>query len=114
MTRTIYHFTFRANVCLDAVEDALLLAVLAAEALHGAGRDAPDVVHLPADAPRTYVIDARTKAGNAVLRVFFAYVFRMFGPRAFRVVTAEDLGERTGRRRKPVQRCACGRDGARR
>ena len=107
MTRTTYHFTFAAKVDLDTVEDALVLASIAGEAL---GDDAADRVttHVLDDRSRTVVIDARSEPGAATLRVFLAFVSEMFGPRAFRVVTAEDLDER--RARDPLcDRCRAAR-----
>jgi len=112
VTRTIYHFTFRRSVPLDAVEDALLLAVIAGEALHGDSRD-PDTTHVLDETRWECVLDARTKSGAAALRVFTALVASLFGPRAFRVVTAEDLAERRTRD-VPRRGCRCGRAGARR
>ena len=111
LTRTIYHFTFTKDVPIDAVEDALLLAEIAATAVEKHPRGACRL-----DARRrACVIDARSAPGAALLRVFFAYVVGMFGVGAFRVVTAEDLAERHGRERRgrAPRTCRCGR-GARR
>ncbi len=106
MTRTTYHFTFLKSVPMDAVEDALVLAVLAAEAIHDGDRAVARAVHLPESLPRVCVIDARTNAGRTVLRVFFAYVTGMFGVRAFRVVTTEDLERRAAGARGKCRHCA--------
>jgi predicted outer membrane lipoprotein len=93
LTRTTYHFTFARHVPIEAVEDALVLAVLAATAVAKHPRGA----HRLDPRRRTCSIDARSAAGAALLRVFFAYVLGMFGAGAFRVVTAEDLAERRTR-----------------
>lgn len=108
MTPTTYHFTFKENVCLDAIEDALVLAAIAATAV---AKDPGEAYEFDARR-RTCVIDGRSAAGRALVRVFFAYVLGMFGPRAFRVVTAEDLAEQ--RRPRARRSCRCGRAGARR
>ena len=105
VTRTVYHFTFKRGVPMRAVEDALVVASLAADALRDGGRDICDAVRLPNDAPRSCVIDARTESGAVLLRVFFAFVVSMFGPRAFRVVTEGDRAERR-RGPRPRRRCA--------
>jgi hypothetical protein len=91
MTRTTYHFTFKSAVPMRAVEDALLLAAIAARAVAGDESRGRRTTHVVDDRGRTCVIDARTAAGAALLRIFFAYVTQMFGVCAFRVVTAEDL-----------------------
>lgn len=110
MTRTTYHFTFDRRVPIEAVEDALVLAVLAATAVAKYPRGA----HRLDARQRTCSIDARSAAGAALLRVFFAYVLGMFGADALSVVTAEDLAERGRRERRGKERrraprtCSCG------
>lgn len=100
MTRTTYHFTFASAVPMDAVEDALLLAAISADAVADDADGARRTTHVLDDRSRTCVIDARTASGAALVRVFFAYVVGMLGLRAFRVVTREDLVRpRRGRRR---------------
>jgi len=97
LTRTTYHFTFTKKADLQSVEDALVLASIAGEAL---GSDEPDRVttHVIDATRRTVRIDGRTAPGAATLRVFLALVSEMFGPCAFRVVTAEDRDEPRARR----------------
>lgn len=114
MTRTVYVFTFQRSVPLDAVEDALVLAALAAEALHD---DTGEITHVLDHEDRTCVLDARTASGAATLRIFLGFVGAIFGDDAFNVVTAEDLAESHGRERRQRQRsrCSCRRAaGARR
>jgi hypothetical protein len=91
MTRTTYHFTFTSAVPMDAVEDALVVAAIAARAVAEEKAPARRTTHVLDDRRRTCVVDARTAEGAALLRIFFAYVVVMFGVCAFRVVTAEDL-----------------------
>ncbi|MCE9636100.1 MAG: hypothetical protein K8T90_10380 [Planctomycetes bacterium] len=104
MTRTTYHFTFASAVPMDAVEDALLLAAIAADAVAGDADGARRTTHVLDDRSRTCVIDARTAAGTALVRVFFAYIAVAFGLRAFRVVTGEDLVRPRRERRKGARR----------
>ncbi len=105
MTRTTYHFTFAKRVPPDAVEDALVLAVFAAEALRE-GSDEDDTLHVLDAHRRTCVVDATTDAGADTLRIFEAFVSAMFGRRSFRVVTGEDLAEAAGRADAP-RGCTC-------
>jgi hypothetical protein len=104
MTRTTYHFTFAAAVPMDAVEDALLLAAIAADAVADERDSARRTTHILDDKSGTCVIDARTAAGAVLVRVFFAYVSVMLGLRAFRVVTGEDLVRPRRDRRRRARR----------
>lgn len=83
--REAYHYEFGTDVPLGDVQEALLLAVLAAESLHGRSR-----VHLDAsfrldEANRSCVVDAGTDVGRDIARVFTGFLTREFGERAFRV-----------------------------
>lgn len=98
MTRTVYLFTFERGVAIDAVEDALVVAAVAGEAMHADER--ADVLHVLDRRNRTCALDARTESGATTLSVFFALVTALAGPEGFRVVTAEDLAERKRRTRR--------------
>ncbi|MCG3134575.1 MAG: hypothetical protein HMLKMBBP_01889 [Planctomycetes bacterium] len=85
MTRTIYRFTFDPKVALDDVEASLLLAVFAAEGLHGAARVRMDASYLLAAKRRVCVIDASTRVGRAITTIFTSFVLRSFGAESVRV-----------------------------
>ena len=91
MTRTTYQFTFTSAVPMDAVEDALVVAAIAARAVTEEKSPGRRTTHALDERRRTCVVDARNAEGAALLRIFFAYVIVMFGVCAFRIVTAEDL-----------------------
>jgi hypothetical protein len=89
MERETYRYSFDSGVALQEVEESLLLAVLAAEGLHGRSR-----IHLEGafrldKTARTCVVDATTDLGRDIAQIFTQLLTREFGERAFRV-------ERTG------------------
>lgn len=85
MTPTIYRFSFRKDVDLDDVEGSVLVAIFAAEGLHGRAQVRLDAgYHLDA-ARRVLVIDARTRVGVTVARIVAAFLTREFGDEGYRV-----------------------------
>lgn len=85
MNDTVFRFAFRLGVNLTEVEATLHLAILAGEGLFGEARVRMEVAyHL--DTPRWVVLlDGRTSAGDAVVRIFTAFITREFGEDAFGV-----------------------------
>jgi len=85
MNDTVFRFAFRPGVNLTEVEATLHLAILAGEGLFGEARVRMEVAyHL--DAPQSVVLlDGHTSAGEAVVRVFTAFITREFGEDAFEV-----------------------------
>lgn len=95
MRRTVYRYVFVEEVSLSEVQDSLLLAIAAAEGLHGAARLKLEAGYLFDEAKRTCVVDASTPVGEAVARIFTGFLSREFGERSF---TAERVGSpRTAR-----------------
>ncbi len=85
MSDTVFRFSFRAGIDLTEVEATLQLAIVAAEGLFGEARVRMEVAY-HVDAPRSMIlIDGRTGAGDAVVRIFTAFVTREFGEDAFHV-----------------------------
>jgi len=85
MPSEIYRYRFAEGVSLRDVEETLLLAVLAAESLHGQSRVRLDAAyHL--EAPKcACVIDAGTEVGRDINRLFTGFAIREFGEDSFRV-----------------------------
>jgi hypothetical protein len=84
MTR-LYRYLFTHNVPLEEVEASLLLALLAAESLHGETRVRRDGAHhLDPDA-HACVFDAGTAVGRDLSRLFTGFLRREFGEDSFRV-----------------------------
>ncbi len=93
-----YRYTFSEAIPPKDAREALLLATMAAESLHGRSG-----VHLDAsfhldEARRTCVVDAGTDVGRDIARIFTGYLSREFGEGAFRVERTEAVtgaGQRT-------------------
>lgn len=85
MTRTIYRYTFDPKVDADDVEASLLLAVFAAEGLHGAARVRMDGSFLFVAKRRVCVIDATRRVGRTIATIFTSFALREFGADAVRV-----------------------------
>lgn len=86
MKRELYRYSFDSKIPIRDVEESLLLAVLAAESLHGRS-----LVHLDAsfrlDPEKcTCVVDGTTEVGRTIARIFTGYLSREFGEGAFTVV----------------------------
>lgn len=85
MSDTVFRFSFRSGIDLIEVEATLHLAIVAAEGLFGEARVRMEVSY-HVDAPHSVIlIDGRTGAGDAVIRVFTAFITREFGEDAFEV-----------------------------
>ncbi len=85
MTRDIYRYSFDSSVDIAEVEASLLLALLAAESLHGESQVRLDASHFFDAEQRACVIDAGSDVGRDLNRLFVGFVRREFGEDAFRV-----------------------------
>lgn len=85
MTRGSYRYEFGPTTDMIQVEEALLLATMATEGLHGRSR-----VHLDAEFrcdanARTAAVDASTEVGDTIARIFTALLTTTIGEPAFKV-----------------------------
>jgi hypothetical protein len=85
MTKELYRYEFTSDVPLEEIEASLLLAVWAAESLHGEVQVRLDAAHYLDLDRRACVIDASTSVGRDVNRLFVGFVRREFGEDAFQV-----------------------------
>jgi hypothetical protein len=85
MSKDIYRYTFDVTVAVEEIEASLLLAVVAAESLHGESQVRLDASHFFDEARLAVVIDANTAVGRDVNRLFVGFVRREFGEDMFRV-----------------------------
>jgi hypothetical protein len=85
MTKAIYRYRFEPDVPLDEVEDTLVLALLAVEALHGEAQVHLDAGHVFDREQRACVLDATTAVGSNLNRLFVGLLRRELGEAAFRV-----------------------------
>ena len=85
MEKNRYHYDFLEHVPFRAVQDSLLLAVLAAEGLHGESRVRLDASYCLDKRQRTCVVNATTTVGRDINRILTGFLIRQFGRHAFRV-----------------------------
>jgi hypothetical protein len=89
MPKEIYKYQFREGVSLRDIEETLLLAVLAAESLHGQCCVRLDAGYCIENAKRVCVVDAGTQVGRTLNRIFAGFITREFGADAFQVERIE-------------------------
>ena len=87
--KDVYRYSFEKDVPLQDVEESLLLAVLAAECLHGESRVRLDAGYYLDKQTRACVVDASTDVGRDICRIFTGFLSREFGEDSFRVERAE-------------------------
>lgn len=85
MNRDIRRYTFRVSIPADEIEETLLLAVLAAEGLHGQARVRLDASYGFDRGKHACAIDAGSEVGRDICRMFTSFAIREFGETAFRV-----------------------------
>ena len=85
MSAEIYRYSFLPSVPFEEVEASLVLAIMAAESLHGQAQVRLDVAHAVDPEKRCCVIDATTCAGRDVNRLFIGFFGQEFGQDAFQV-----------------------------
>jgi hypothetical protein len=89
MPKDLYRYEFAASLSADEVEATLVLAILAAESLHGETQVRLDAAHAFDGERRACVIDAGSPVGRDLNRLFVGFVSREFGATAF---TVERIG----------------------
>ncbi len=83
--KDVYRYSFEKDVPLQDVEESLLLAVLAAECLHGESRVRLDAGYFLDKDGGACVIDAGTPVGQDLNKVFTGFCIREFGEDSFKV-----------------------------
>ena len=102
MTPTIYRFTFKDDVELDDVEGSVLLAIFAAEGVHGRAQVRLDASYLLDAKRRVLVVDGRTPAGRTVAQITTAFLSREFGDDAYAVRRVSPTAGTPQRQRCPL------------
>ncbi len=85
MPTEIHRYSFDPAIVFEDVEASLLLAIFAAESLHGESQVRLDAAHAVDAEQRSCVIDASTQVGRDINRLFIGFVLREFGPDSFHV-----------------------------
>jgi hypothetical protein len=85
MNSESYDYQFAPETDMPQVEEALLLATMAAEGLHGRARIRLEAAFKCDPVTRSAEIDASTEVGDAIARIFTALLTTTIGEPAFRV-----------------------------
>ena len=85
MNGEIYGYSFHPDVEMQQVEEVLMLAVMAAEGLHGRSRVQLDATFNCDLTGRFCEVDASTEVGAAIARIFTALLTTTIGESAFKV-----------------------------
>ena len=99
MRRTVFRCRFEPDVPMDAVEDSVAIAWFAAEGIHGAARVRNHAAFLVHRRRRTCLVEASTKVGRTIAKVFAGLLRREFGEDGFRVERIVEITRRCPRRR---------------
>ena len=83
--RKVRHYTFKTTIPAGDVEETLLLAVLAAEGLHGQSEVRLEAAYDFDHEQHACVIDCGSEVGRDICRMFTGFALREFGEDAFRV-----------------------------
>lgn len=83
--RIAYRLVFLKPLDMEAVEETLLLAILAVECLHGESAVRLDVGYAINKIDRMVVLDASNDTSRAVARVFLGFCTHEFGEDSFAV-----------------------------
>jgi hypothetical protein len=83
--KTIYRFQFQRHVPLEKAEATLMLALIAAEALHGQPNVRLSVGYLFGEEKHACVIDGDNEIARQVVLIFTQFLIHEFGEDTFRV-----------------------------
>lgn len=92
MATESYRYIFSPTADMSEVEEALLLAAMAAEGLHGRSRIHLDAAFRSDPKQRTAEIDADNEVGEAIARIFTALLTGTIGEAAFHVERVRQAG----------------------
>ena len=83
--REVRRYTFKAPIPAGDVEETLLLAVLAAEGLHGQAQVRLEAAYDFDHEQHACVIDCGSDVGRDICRIFTGFAIREYGEDAFKV-----------------------------
>ena len=83
--KVIHRFRFNAGVPMNEAESALLLAIVAAEALHGQANVRLSMRYLFGEDKRACVIDGDSEIARQIVLIFTQFLIHEFGEDTFRV-----------------------------
>lgn len=100
MNRRIYRYTVAAHVDFADVVATLHLSFVAVQSLHGEACCQLDARFIDDAATRAIIIDASSRVGRAINRIFVGYARREFGDGAMVIERAAEAS--CSSRRPPV------------
>ena len=92
MNREVYRYHFPHGTSIEAVQESLLLAVLAVECLRGDSVVRLDAAYYFDEEKRACVIDATTDVGRDISRIFAGFLTKEFGEDGFSVRKVTQAG----------------------
>lgn len=96
MNRLVYKFNFSKNVPVDDIEDSLMIAALAAEALHGRAAMKVDLMFRLNKKTHTCVVDAETPVGCDIARILTTFITKGYGESSFQVERTQEQPQSCG------------------
>ena len=109
MSKTVYRFQFEDDVPLEEAETSLVLAIIAAEALHGQPAVRLSLRYLFSEEKRACAVTADNEVAHQVVLIFIQFLLRQFDDDAFQVTQplserpAPPAGEDNGKRARPAR-----------
>ncbi len=91
MNRSVYRYVFDRKIPFEDVEESLLLAVLAAESLHGRAALRMCTSFYLEREKRSVAVDGDSQIGEDIARIFTGLLTQEFGEEAFRVTRCSEL-----------------------
>ncbi len=89
MTKSVFRYRFSKSIPMQDVEDALMLAALAVESLHGRSELRLSAKFWLNRKTRKCEIDAGTEVGIHIARIFTGFITDGFGEQCFHVERTE-------------------------
>ena len=85
MQSEIYRYRFDKSLPINEVEESLMLAVLAAESIHGRSAVRLASAFCLDSEKRSCVVDGGTEVGHHIASIFTGFLGKQYGDEAFKV-----------------------------
>ena len=86
MHSELQKYKFKDSVDMEQAEDTLLLAIIAAEALHGRAAVRQEARYIFSEVKRSCVIERRGKISEDIIKLFTGFLIKEFGEESFSVI----------------------------
>ena len=85
MNETVYRYQFEPDVPMEEAETSLIMAIVAAEALHGQPAVRLSLRYRLSEERRACVIEGDNEIARQVVLIFTQFLLRQFGDDAFQI-----------------------------